>query len=1390
MHTAKKVVSVPKDGLEGLKENFAQDLSSGFVVFLLALPLSLGIAAASEFPPMMGVVTAIIGGLAATFFTGSKLAIKGPAAGLIVIVAGAVTEFGGGAEGWKYALGVLFVSGLVQILFGLMKWGKFVDIFPLSAVHGMLAAIGLIIIAKQVPVLLNVDAGLISGKGPIALLVSIPDFIVHANPTPALIGLVSLGIMFGWKAIKHPRLKMIPAPLLVLVFAIPAGMVMEIGNNSSTALLKVGSLADQIGLNISFGGVYWAGTFMKYVVLLALVGSLESLLTVKAIDLLDPWKRKSDPNRDLIAIGIANAGAALLGGLPMISEVARSSANVLQGGRTRWANFFHGLFLLLAALIAYPLLEMIPNAALAAILIAVGYNLAHPREFRYTYKIGAEQLAVFVTTIFFTLFEDLLIGIASGMLLEAVIHIFRGAALRDLFRVSIVQETNGNEYRVVLRSAAMFTNYLKLKEALHAIPGGGHLVLDCSDSCLVDHSVLENVHRFTEEYEHGGGRVSFVGLDGLQPSSAHPLAARYRSRKQGAAVDAPISTRTTVPSFSETAVLHDLKHYLPAQAALKDFVHHNSLHAFQDQAFFEAIFAAAKIFGIQTTFNLNEYRKLYRQGRIGEAIVDRVIARRFGSAEVQVWKDKMLTAVYTHDYTPRVGKLRAEWKNRAQFDMDNRVQPLLFRIISSYLDQGIALIHFPFEDKGLLEAVRTLERNAYTSFFRSARVKAWLLSGDTRMEDLLEVLVGDQAYYRQYLLDQQFAHKGWSGIIHAIEENPGTLLYRKEISLKDFILLELLLEIDVLDRAFGKKWDPLAKNIGFAPEDYFSPVPLGEREQVIRLWQEAFEWDYYDEVLGALAHVSPQRGSGKAAKPAFQGIFCIDDREDSIRRHVEHVAPDSETFGAPGFFGVAMYFQPFGSKFYEKNCPVPVTPRHLIRELNREPQRKTGILHPQHKHSHTSLRGLMFAFSLGLTTGFRMLFDLFRPRVRPDMADSFSHMDINGALHIECTDPQDQVDGLQLGYTVEEMADMVFNLLKGIGLTAEFADIVYVVAHGSSSANNPHHGAYDCGACSGRPGSPNARVFAFMANHAKVRLILETRGLLIPDTTAFVAAMHDTASDVIRYYDEDTLSSDHQNQHREYALLIEHALDLNARERARRFASINLRQDIKAVRKAIQARSRSYFEPRPELGHGTNALCYVGARETMKNLFLDRRAFLQSYDYQADPEGVILAQVMAPLPVVCGGINLEYYFSRMDNEKMGAGTKLSHNVAGLIGVINSADGDLRPGLPLQMIENHDPMRLLMIVEHSPEVVLRVIRASEAMYEWFDLGWIHLVVVSPLDGHLYHFCNGNFEHYQPLKAAQEIHDFQDLIPRLPRMRTNNILDATKENLPVHVFNPKR
>jgi len=526
MKTTKKI-QVPKDGWAGLKENFAADATAGFVVFLLAMPLSLGIAKASDFPPIMGLVTAIIGGILVSVISGSRLTIKGPAAGLIVVVAGAVAAFGGGEMGWKLALGAMVVAGLVQVLFGLFKFGKLVDIFPLSAIHGMLAAIGIIIIVKQIPVFLAVNPDLFKGLSTVGMITAIPTFFANLDLKATLIGVCSLGIMMGWPYLKGFKLGKVPAPLMVLLVAIPAQLAMDFAHTEPAfTLLKIGNLMDSLALNAEFSGVFQTGVFIKYVIMFALVGSLESLLTVKAIDLVDPFRRKSNTNKDLIAVGVGNTVSAFLGGLPMISEVARSSANVNQGAKTRWANFFHGVFLLVFVLVATPVIEMIPNAALAAMLISVGIKLAHPKEFIHTFQIGKEQLAIFLITIVFTLVEDLLVGIAAGVVLKMILHLAQGTPISSFFKAPTVVSFNDNQYLVEIDKAAIFSNYLGIKRKLEEIPAGFQVTIDLKNTKLVDHSVMENLHRFQQDYEENGGTVQIIGLEKHSPVSKHPLAAR------------------------------------------------------------------------------------------------------------------------------------------------------------------------------------------------------------------------------------------------------------------------------------------------------------------------------------------------------------------------------------------------------------------------------------------------------------------------------------------------------------------------------------------------------------------------------------------------------------------------------------------------------------------------------------------------------------------------------------------------------------------------------------------------------------------------------------------------------------------------------------------------
>ncbi len=836
--------------------------------------------------------------------------------------------------------------------------------------------------------------------------------------------------------------------------------------------------------------------------------------------------------------------------------------------------------------------------------------------------------------------------------------------------------------------------------------------------------------------------------------------------------------------FDEGKVLDHLKHYLPSQTPLKDFIHHNSLHAYQHMKFYDGIFTASKKFGYQVTLQLSEFRELYSIGRIKDDVLERVITESKGAETVTLWKDKLLNQPYDTCNNERIGLLRANWKKQHEIDLDNLVQPLLFRILCSYLDQGVSIWKFPIQDGGFIASLQQLEKESYTSIFKTSRAKEWLLNKPLHLTDLLETVVGDTAYFEQYLFDQQFSHRGWSGMVGAIEKAPNSLLDSRKISLRELIIFELLLEIDALDFSLGNHWKPLCTVVTSPPLNLFEEVASTELQEVFRLFQDAFEWSYYDGVIAGLKlGKSPEK---KETIPSFQALFCIDERECSLRRHIENIDPHCETLGTPGFFGVEFYLQPENGNFYDKLCPAPVTPKYLIKEFGVTEKRKHD--HFYTPHTHTFFGGILAAIGFGVWAAVRLLQNIFRPVMSPAISNAFAHMNKESQLTIENSHIEDRENGLQIGFTIEEMATRVEGVLRGIGLTKNFAPIVYVMAHGSSSANNPHHGAHDCGACSGRPGSVNARVLSFMANHPKVRQLLLNKGVAIPIETQFVGGLHDTAADQISYYDEQILCGKNVEFHSNNISSFEKALDLNALERSRRFASINSKMGLQKVRKEIQKRSVSMFEPRPELGHGTNTLCVIGNRNLTKGLFLDRRAFLNSYDHSSDPKGKLLTGIMRPIGPVCGGINLEYYFSRVDNYKLGAGTKLPHNVMGLIGVANSSDGDLRPGLPLQMIEVHDPVRLLVIVEHFPEVVLKTIQSAPEMYEWYINEWIHLMVVNPETKEFFYFKNGSFSSYQPLTSSVDVvKDTQSLIENAGKMESNYIVDATKENLPVFILN---
>lgn len=822
--------------------------------------------------------------------------------------------------------------------------------------------------------------------------------------------------------------------------------------------------------------------------------------------------------------------------------------------------------------------------------------------------------------------------------------------------------------------------------------------------------------------------------------------------------------------FDEHKVLHELKHFLPAQAPLKDFIHHNTLHAFQKYSFYNGLRMASEIFGYRVSLSLNEYRLLYSTKKIHKEVLESIITEKKGPDHLNEWMKKVLYQNYKHLNAPRIGSLRSTWKRKYKIDLDSLVHPILFRILCSYLDQGISIWGFPIRHKSFISALREMERNSFSSFFKNKRSRDLLLKTSCELTDLLKIVVGDdESLYEHYLFDQQFAHQGWSGMVSTVEDQPQTLLDSRKISIRDLIAFELLLEIDALDSHFTIGWEPLGDRLIEKPEPLFGDIEETELHQVWYIWQEAYEWSYYDQVLAGL--VVPRKQKIQVSSKSFQAMFCIDDRECSLRRYLEKFDPRCETFGTPGFFGVEFFYQPEDGKFYTKLCPAPVTPKYLIKEAGTRKRRDVDMHFS--KHSHSFFGGWLISQTLGFWSALRLFMNIFVPTMSPATASSFKHMDKFSRLTIENRNTEHKENDLQIGFTVEEMANRVEGLLKSIGLVKDFASIVYVIGHGSSSVNNPHFAAYDCGACSGRAGSVNSRVVCFMANHPAVREILKSRGLDIPPTTQFVGGLHDTTRDEVIFFDENSLTHDNLESHDKNEVVFANALDYNAKERSRRFDSINTKLDAEKIHNKILTRSVSLFEPRPELNHATNTLCIVGRRSLTQGLFLDRRSFLNSYDYTIDPEGKLLLNIMRPLGPVCGGINLEYFFSRVDNQKLGAGTKLPHNVMGLFGVANGIDGDLRPGLPSQMIEVHDPIRLLIIVEHFPEIVQQVIQKEPATYEWFINSWVNLVAINPETKELSYFREGKFLKYEPLIQAPEI--VEDIV---------TLLEGNKENLPVY------
>lgn len=554
------VAEIPRGNAAGFIKFLKSDLVSGFLVFLIALPLCLGIALACGYPAIAGIFTAVIGAILSTFISNSELTIKGPAAGLIVIAIGCVESFGGdGAIGgftevdmtaYRMALAVGVGAAILQILFGVFKGGILGEFFPLAAVHGMLAAIGVIIMVKQLPVALGVE-----GKGePLEMIQEIPHYFSHMNPEIALIGGVGLTIMFLWPFVQQSFkfFKAVPSPLVVLLATVPMGMYFDLlhdhgyefnGHHYEVGESFLVQMPDRIfGMfdyltmpDFSAYSPAHLGNSVTWVMMFFVIGTLESILSAKAVDVIDPWKRKTDFDRDTMSVGVGNLACAMVGGLPMISEIVRSKANIDNGAKTRFANFWHGIFLLLCVALIPTVLHRIPLAALAAMLIYTGFRLTHPNEFVHTYRIGREQLVIFVATLIGVLATDLLIGIAIGIAVKMLIHVINGVPISSLFKPYLdITVVNENQVHVRAHKSAVFSNWILFRSKLVnvGINERRSILLDMSDTELVDHSVMEKLHELESDFADANLKLEIVGLEEHVHLSAHEFSARRRSMEK------------------------------------------------------------------------------------------------------------------------------------------------------------------------------------------------------------------------------------------------------------------------------------------------------------------------------------------------------------------------------------------------------------------------------------------------------------------------------------------------------------------------------------------------------------------------------------------------------------------------------------------------------------------------------------------------------------------------------------------------------------------------------------------------------------------------------------------------------------------------------------------
>lgn len=863
------------------------DLKSSLVVFLVALPLCLGISLASGAPLASGIISGIVGGVVIGFLSGSHISVSGPAAGLTVIVLEGIRQVGGFQN---FTLVIVF-AGILQIFFGLMKVGTLGEYFPTAVIKGMLAAIGLILIYKQLPMTLG--------------LADFSNGITNFNGGVFIVSFFSLVIMFAWDKFASRGIaffQTVPAALAAVLFAVFANETFHLVDSQFLVSIPKNIVSGFVLPNYSSITDF---NVLQLAFTIAIVASLESLLSIDAADRIDPFKRVTNKNRELFAQGFGNMVSGFLGGLPVTAVIVRTSANVSAGARSKYSAIYHGIWLFLCVLLLPKILNLIPLATLACVLLLVGYKLNKPLYYKEMWRRGPDQLFIFLITIGSILTTDLLKGILAGLFVALLFELKKPS-----FKCVQVQREG---YKIHF----MFTNNVSF---LHK-PFIARLLKDAGEASEIHIHGLQlvrvhvDVHELIRDYqlEAKSRNMEIIFVNKVATF-----------KKKGT----EMTKGETKSSLIDSALAKSAR-LLPNIRPLKSFLHLNMFPDLLSCKFWEALDATREAYNWNPFYSIETYKTLYSAGSISDVQLRQVLQKDGwleGDFDKEIGRKGKFVSVSEKSYRP----LHKIINKQLRTSLNELTEPILIRFLSAYFDQGISRSELPFAEKGMYESFKYLCTESLLPFYPvKKRIfrESWTDDSESVIDYILRYLLEDENLFDKYIEECLLSLKGWSGLVKTIEKYPHLLVRKRSVSLKELLAIRLILEfswVTLLSSNFN-----VISEKEYALEITENPPGISSRDfEVLKIWQLAFERSYLEKIVPHYTQFRAKTISQRKQK--YQALFCIDDRECFLRYALEKTDPDCETFGTPGHFGLDFNLKHGEAGDPIKHCPDPVTAKFTL----------------------------------------------------------------------------------------------------------------------------------------------------------------------------------------------------------------------------------------------------------------------------------------------------------------------------------------------------------------------------------------------------------------------------------------------------------------------------